>query len=330
MSWIFRNVNEAFRTVADDMAVSPLIRFRESRNGPVRAYDCPVGWTYRYPRERVLFNAARNANPYFHMYEAMWMLAGRNDVKSVAHYCKQMQEYSDDGERINDAYGYRWRNWFQHDQLKALLNLLSDTPDTRRAALGMWDPNSDLTNQDSKALPCNLMCLFDIQHGHLNMTVLNRSNDMLWGAFGANAVHFSFLLEYVALMTSYKIGYMHTFSNNLHAYQHLWKPDKWLDDSVPDFYQTVQNISLLPLAEPHEVFDLHENIEEFTKNPTDDSPNKFLRTVACPMMRAWEYHKVRNYDLALSEVQQIAADDWQFVSEQWMRRAQRIWETDDK
>src|SRR5207237_2010921 len=52
----------------------------------------------------------------------------------------------------------------------------------------------------------------------LDMTVINRSNDTLWGALGSNYVHFSFLHEYISLATGCVVGRYNQFSNNLHVY----------------------------------------------------------------------------------------------------------------
>jgi len=53
---------------------------RSSRNGDV--LELPSGCVTRYlrPMERVLFCAVRDANPFFHLFEALWILAGRDDV----------------------------------------------------------------------------------------------------------------------------------------------------------------------------------------------------------------------------------------------------------
>ena len=41
---------------------------------------------------------------------------------------------------------------------------------------------------------------------------------MIWGAYGANAVHMSILLEYMAARIDCAVGTYYQFSNNLHAY----------------------------------------------------------------------------------------------------------------
>jgi hypothetical protein len=42
----------------------------------------PVVTCYSAPTQRVLFSPMRDANPFFHLMEALWMLAGRDDVAS--------------------------------------------------------------------------------------------------------------------------------------------------------------------------------------------------------------------------------------------------------
>lgn len=205
-----RNVNTAFKELVTSLQdVSkfgawsscngiPIVR-QSSRNGNVFRVDEPVTITYTHPRERVLFNAARDANPFFHLYEALWMISGRNDVAPLAYYAKQMSEYSDDGKTLNGAYGYRWRHsrpnesnnhlstkpadstWWDTDQLNILVAHLKAQPDSRRAVLQMWNVEDDLLkigvketttdanetwrtfNPPSKDVCCNLSVMFSIR-----------------------------------------------------------------------------------------------------------------------------------------------------------------------
>jgi thymidylate synthase len=95
------------------------------------------------------------------------------------------------------AYGFRWKKYWNKDQIKIVIGMLKENPYDRRAVLQMWDPHEDLARK-GKDVPCNTHIYFKIREGKLCMTVCNRSNDMLWGAYGANVVHMSMLQEYVA------------------------------------------------------------------------------------------------------------------------------------
>ena len=84
-----------------------------TRNGLVLEFPTPFCVTYSHPTERVLFYPERDANPFFHLMESLWMLAGRNDVEWISKYNKRISQYSDDGKTFHGAYGHRWRNHFK-------------------------------------------------------------------------------------------------------------------------------------------------------------------------------------------------------------------------
>lgn len=189
---------------------------RNSRNGPVKLAPFPVTTEYRKPMERVVFWPERDANPFYHFYEALWMLQGRNDIKSLSKYAKNVVNFSDDGETWHGAYGYRWRNG--KDQLAIIAHKLITNPDDRRAVLQMWDAKIDLA-REGKDVPCNLVAHFQVNvNGALDLVVFCRSNDIIWGTYGANAVHFSMLLEYMAGLIEKPIGTYYQVSSNWHAY----------------------------------------------------------------------------------------------------------------
>src|SRR3972149_7679584 len=75
-----RNVNQALTIALRVARDESLMKRRDSRNGPVVQFHSPVGTSYSDPEERVLTWAWRDANPFFHLLESVWMLAGRADV----------------------------------------------------------------------------------------------------------------------------------------------------------------------------------------------------------------------------------------------------------
>jgi thymidylate synthase len=192
----------------------------QSRNGPVLRYKVPVTTVWSDPTNRILWNETRDANPFLHFIEAAWMLAGRNDLATVAKLTPQMASYSDDGHTLYGAYGYRWRHHFGFDQLQTIIEELRKNPETRRCVLQMWDGHEELKKAvtGGKDCCCNTAIYFDPLDGKLNMTVTNRSNDTVWGAYGANVVHMSILHEYVAAQTGLQLGTYYQMSNNLHLY----------------------------------------------------------------------------------------------------------------
>lgn len=224
-----RNVNYAL-----PQGITHLHEFgvkEDSRNGPVLRELNPVTTMYERPTERVLHHPWRDANPFFHLMESLWMLTGLDDIATLQRYVKSFN-YTDDGVTVPGAYGKRWRDWDPFgarglgeagawpDQLDWAVKRLKDNPQDRRVVIQMWDAAVDPDRADNggKDVPCNLTALPWVADGKLNLTVFCRSNDMVWGAYGANAVHFSFLLEYLAARIGIPVGQYWQVSNNFHAY----------------------------------------------------------------------------------------------------------------
>jgi thymidylate synthase len=390
----FRNVNDAFTTLVRQINSGEIhTDVTPSRVGEVLQVTEPVIVTYNNPRQRVLFNSARDANPFFHLYESLWMLAGRNDIAGLCYYLPGYKDFSDDGVTANGAYGYRWRHpsyldysnspspgdppYGSGDQLQMLIQHLKSKPLSRRAVLQMWNVEDDLLKVDSsKDVCCNTQAYFSVETGmclfcdgkgslvhmsfvedgtngittcpkcngtphdqprYLNITVCNRSNDMIWGMLGANVVHFSFLQEYMAAYLGLELGVYNQFTNNLHVYTSRWYPKEWLAEAdnrtmwsqpIVDYSTTGRdnNWNLVPLVQDPAIFDTEclRFVEYNSKQPElvyrmyYAAP--FLNTVAQPMMYAFHFHKLRNYDEALHWCTNIAADDWKLVATQWIEK----------
>lgn len=314
----------------------------ESRNGPVMALPEPMSTRYSRPWERVLLSSLRNANPYFHFMESMWMLAGRNDVAFVSQYVKRMADFSDDGITFHGAYGYRWTYWFNAKQIPLIVEELNRDPLSRRAVLQMWDPQTDLTRR-GKDLPCNLCAVFDCRDGSLNMTVYNRSNDMILGAYGANAVHFSFLQQFVAECLGVKMGWYEQVSHNMHVYLNEWPQAEWYalaycaeknSPYKPHVFDGEESM-LIVNEEKHALISprlitsaarpaaLIAELRTFCTNPNYTSANfykePFVFNNVIPMQLSWNARKV-DINLALHWAEQIEANDWRLACKQWLYR----------
>lgn len=330
-----RNVHEALPEALYRLRV--LGEERGSRNGPVIQFPEPVTTVYERPTERVIFYPERDANPFFHLYESLWMLAGRNDVDSVARYVKRMESFSDDGRTFHGAYGHRWRHWFTRDQLPIIIQQLRANPEDRRCVLQMWDPVFDL-GRDGKDFPCNISCIFQVApDGRLNMTVNNRSNDIVWGAYGANAVHFSYLHEYVARSIGVPVGRYYQVSNNLHAYRNeaFEKVAGLADLAANPFLGKLPN-PYYTLEEPYPLMSIGQDAwdEELQMFLQRDEVvlgmrEPFFRHVAGPMVRAHHAYKqfkgADRFDGALEHLQRCLAADWKLAAEQWVERRREAW-----
>ena len=326
------NVNEALPVAL--MHIQKKGVLRPSRAGSVLEYPEPVATTYQQPWECVLMNPDRDANPFFHMFEAMWILAGRDDVAIPAMFLPRIAEYSDNGEHFHGAYGYRLRHALGMDQIQAVASMLRKDPTTRRAVMQIWDSEADLAT-DSKDIPCNDMVMFKVRNGHLQMTVCNRSNDAIWGAYGANAVQFAILHMHVAALAGLPVGSYTQMSDSLHVYTDnaFWR---WYLADVshrklpPASRPTLQALNVLNTAMREApkclLFDLEVFFEKAAEDPGSVAAGKTYKNsilfeeILIPMWFAHKAYREGAYMRGFGMAQQIKAPDWREACSAWIGR----------
>ena len=140
------NVNDAFRKGVDLFRSDLNFRRQESRNGTTLECIHPVTTVYEKPWERGLLEKTRDANPFFHLVEAIWMMAGSENLRQLTHFNEGMSKFSDDGKTLNGAYGHRWFSTFKLNQVETVVSMLKKDPDSRRCVVQMWNSNSRISN----------------------------------------------------------------------------------------------------------------------------------------------------------------------------------------
>ena len=351
-----RNVNDAY--VAGMHYMSTHGQAYPSRNGPVKVVPYPVTTVYAKPTERVLFDEQRDANPFFHLFEALWMLDGRNDVKTMDQFLKSFKQFSDDGETYHGAYGYRWRHWPRYeydrghpqdgydqidfDQLPVAIGMLKKDPPSRRVIIAMWDPTKDLDTQHND-IPCNDLIKLRIVDNALCMQVYCRSNDIVLGCYGANAVHMSMLQEYLAAQIGIAVGTYTQISGDYHAYTerpYTWEKYYPLKDEPREYHE----FTTFPLVHTPKEFDAE--LSQVMRFVEDGSlldrklcnyQNPFFQRVVLPMYRAHWFYREKEIDKALDTLAIAnasvpnavpswsfgARNDWIMAGFEWLLRRDR-------
>jgi hypothetical protein len=295
----------AFRTSAHS---------EDTRNGEAMVLPAPTFLTIQFPEERLLNCPVRNANPFFHCMEFVWMMAGSNDAHWISQFNKRMLDYADDG-ILRGAYGWRWQN--PSDQITAAIRLLKKDPATRQAVMSMWDTTYDGPECRTGDRPCNTHIYFRVDAAdNLNMTVCNRSNDFVWGMMGANAVHMTLLQELVAAAAGFKLGMYHVFSHNCHVYTGLPKFEKIYNTTLDvDIYKGEDRCeNLMPLLAGCDYETFMRECREFLLGATVFE-SEWLQHVAYPIQQAY-LDKGRRWHW----INEIIALDWHRVCEDWTTR----------
>lgn len=286
----------------------------DSRNGEVLTLEEPALISILYPQKRLITDPVRDANPFFHCMEFVWMMAGSNDVKWLAQFNSRYMEYSDDGSTVHAAYGARWRWQLGVDQIEEAVQMLIEDPTSRRIVIQMWESSLDL-NKKKKDLPCNTQIMLRVVKGKLNMTVINRSNDLIWGAMGANVVHMTMLQEFLAQAANLDLGKYRVFSNNLHMYTGMPRYNE-IYNHEPDVGIYREEVQIKPLLSKQDSWKNFLWDAETLLDGGDEFNCSWIRDVAKPIHDIYMRRKeVRREDLGA-----IKSEDWRIACEAWLLR----------
>jgi thymidylate synthase len=201
----------------------------DSRNGNTTEF-LNFKTILKNPIKRCVAGHGRNINIFFLLAEALWIWAGRRDVKFLHPFNSNLKQFSDDGIVYHAPYGWRIRHYGQSaeheentieqktdiDQLARSISMLNANPEDRRVVWNVWNPEFDL-GRKSNDLPCNDQIMFKIRKGALYTTVQNRSNDLNWG-LTTNVFQFSWISELMARILGVEVGDQVHNSQSLHVY----------------------------------------------------------------------------------------------------------------
>ena len=293
----------------------------QSRNGDVMVLGQPLTLTIRNPQERVMVDPIRNANPFFHLLEFVWMMAGRRDAEFVGNIVNRMWEYAEPNGKFHGAYGHRWRKYFIDDQIAEAITKLKNNPYDRRVVISMWDPDADFLDKQYNDHPCNTHIYFRVVGDDLDMTVCNRSNDVIWGMLGANACHMTMLHELIATAAGYGVGKYRVFTNNAHVYRDLPNFEAiWNAVDVDTPYRG-GGPNIVPILRPGETYPQFIGAcSSFCKAPhrINDTGIWFIDKIAFPMYKS--YFAKDDYTGALEWAARIEAWDWRLAAKEWLKR----------
>ncbi len=178
--------------------------------------------------------------------EQVWFISGaRKPADFLRNFTKIWDLFTNPGDVVTVAYGYRWRKHFGRDQLAELIGLLEKDPSSRHGVVVTWDPASDgLLGVKKKNVPCPFTFVVNIIGGRLNLHNIVRSNDMILG-FPADVAGFALLQMILAQKLGVAPGvYSHSISN-AHIYDNHYQGAQELigrkNEHPPIFFDLPKN-----------------------------------------------------------------------------------------
>lgn len=179
------------------------------------------------PQRTLVFNlinhipviGARKIFPHVAAAELAWMLQGTQDTTFIKKYSKMWDKFEDTPNCVETAYGYRWCNRWDRDQLQDAITALKKDRSNRQIFVTAWDPNEDgLTNIGKhKNVPCILGFILSTIGNKLNMTVILRSSDTVVG-LPYDILAYTFLLCALAKTIGVPAGKIFFILNHAHIY----------------------------------------------------------------------------------------------------------------
>jgi|GEM_PF-1855174 len=224
-------------------------------------------------RNRHLNLKGRNSNIFALIGESMWVMAGREDTEYLMNFIPRANDFSDDGKTWRASYGERM---YHQDQLQGIIEIFKeDGLYTRRATLTIYDPNKDTKKalkevyglDKSLDIPCNQWLNFFVDFDNsLNLKVIQRSGDAIWGAMSINLVEFSILHEIVYntlkwIYPEIKLGTYNHSITNFHIYENTSSQAREaLNIEQPTFLENQYEID-----SPENIYDLKEFFKIITE-----------------------------------------------------------------
>lgn len=178
------------------------------------------------------------------IHELLWFLKGETSTHYLTdNGVKIWNEWADDTGDLGPVYGYQWRNWptpnGRHiDQIKEVIQLLQDKPNSRRIIVSAWNvadlPDESVSPQDNvkqgrmALAPCHAFFQFYVADGKLSCQLYQRSADIFLGV-PFNIASYALLTMMVAQVVGLEPGdFVHTLGD-AHLYNnHLNQVDEQL------------------------------------------------------------------------------------------------------
>lgn len=207
MNTIFKTATEAFETYYEYISQSG------NDTGKTKAlYN--QGFYISNPTDRCIHTEWRKWSKRYAEREWDWYMSQNRSVEEIKKYAPIWDNMHNGDNIVNSNYGWQWN---RNNQLEKCIEQLKENSNTRQA----WLTIHDGKEKDDYAFdtPCTLSIGFDFNvTGDLNMTVLMRSNDLIYG-FCNDQYCFSKLQEHVASELNANIGVYYHFAHDLHIYK---------------------------------------------------------------------------------------------------------------
>ena len=165
------------------------------------------------------------------IHELLWFLRGDSNVRYLQENGISIwNEWADENGELGPIYGVQWRRWPTPsgdtvDQIKDVVNLLRDNPDSRRILVSAWNA-AELS--EMAIPPCHTMFQFYVADDKLSCQLYQRSADIFLGV-PFNIASYALLTHMLAQQAELKVGDFVWTGGDCHLYlNHLEQAEEQL------------------------------------------------------------------------------------------------------
>lgn len=183
-----------------------------------------VGFYLLLPEENIIKTPWRKWSHNYAQYEWQWYLSQNPNAEEISKRAPIWKNMMDENGNVNSNYGYQWS---RNNQLEKVIDILRKDPTSRRGSISLYD-GKEIDNYQKDTI-CTYAINFHIDLDRLNMQVMMRSNDLVFG-FCNDQYCFSELQKLVARELDYDIGAYFHYTCNMHIYKrHYNLRQDWLN-----------------------------------------------------------------------------------------------------
>jgi thymidylate synthase len=213
--------SDTYFSLIEDLLASPYVELNQRTGHGIRLL--PGGRSFQIDlREdgQVPVPGNRAVYPKTAAAEIAWYLRGERNLDWMRlkgiHIWDKFAEPNT--HTVKNAYGYRWRKYFQRDQIRSAINALQADPTDRQVYVTAWDPSRDgLDAPKVKNVPCPLGFVLNTHRGVTHMHLTIRSSDTFVG-LPYDVMGHALLLDAFAAELGMDPGILHVSIAHPHLY----------------------------------------------------------------------------------------------------------------
>lgn len=202
-----------FKTAQEAFEYTYFLILHHGKNRSETKYIRNHSFTITHPKSNIISTYWRKWSLTYACREWEWYLEATRSIKLIKDHAKIWSMISDENSEVNSNYGWQWN---RSNQIDYVVNELKRDKNSRRAVLTIYDAKEN--HIFKKDTPCTISIHFDIEDNRLNMNVVMRSNDLVYG-FCNDQYCFSMLMELISNKLNLECGEYHHFVHNMHIYE---------------------------------------------------------------------------------------------------------------